>query len=426
MLRTMVQTFLFRLAAALLSFGLVMASTRYLGAEGRGVISLALTGIGIIGMLSGFMGGSSLVYLFSRSNDNGHHRRVMWLSGAWAVLVSASGTAAMRLLGVIPQEVIWHVMGLGLMASILAILSYALLSAERIAHYNILAVLQVAVSLAIFGTWPLTGRQASVGIYLAALYISYALCLILASVLLLGAKKSVGDSGGTGRLWDTAGYVLRYGLISQAGLVIQFLNYRLAYFFLDSYAGTAAVGIYSVAALLAESIWMFPGSIALVLYARISSRGDSQYAQETTITLAKLSQAATLVMLAVLLAIPSSLLAAIFGRDFSGVGRVILCLAPGILALSYSMIINHFLAGIGLFRINTLAAAIGLAVTITGNILLVPRLGLAGAALTSSAAYTAAAAYAVCFFLRHSGMRYYKLLPNASDLDRFRNLLVRA
>ena len=424
MLRTMLHTFCFRVATALLSLGLLVASTRYLGAEGRGVLSLALTGMGVIGMLSGFMGGSSLVYLLSRRGDRRYWQRVIGLSSAWAAAVALAGTAVMRALGVVPPQVTVHVLLLGLLANLLAILSYSLLSAERILRYNLIAVLQVAVTLGIFGIWPMAGGRASVGLYLAALYCSYLACLALASSLHSNLRRPrAGPPSGAESLLATGRGVLRYGLMSQAGLVIQFLNYRLSFFFLNHHAGTAAVGVYSVGSLLAESLWMLPGSIALVLYARVSSAGETKAVQETTISLAKLSLAATLVMLGVLLAIPPSLLAAVFGRDFGGVGQVILCMAPGILALSYSMVINHFLAGIGLFLVNTRAAALGLAVTVAGNLLLVPRMGLPGAALTSSAAYLATAAYAVHFFMRRTGIPFRRLLPEKTDLVRLLTLL---
>jgi O-antigen/teichoic acid export membrane protein len=420
----MMHTFMFRVAAALLSLGLLIASTRYLGADGRGVLSLALTGIGIIGMLSGFMGGSSMVYLLSQRKDRAHRQRIIGIAAVWSIVSSVIGTIFMGLLGIIPQPVIVHVFLLGMLANLLAIFSYALLSIERITYYNRIAFLQVATTLAIFGLWPKLGGRANVGLYLAALYCSYLICLGIASALLGRIKQApepIVEKNSS--IIDTARQVLGYGMISQAGLVIQFLNYRLSYFFLDHYAGRAAVGIYSVGAILAESLWMFPGSIALVLYARVSSVGESRTVQETTIALSKLSLVVTAAMLIVLLAVPPASLSAIFGKDFIGVSRVILCLSPGIMALSYAMIINHYMAGIGRFRVNTEAAALGLVLTVTGNVLLVPRLGLMGAALAASMAYMAAAVYATSYFIKRSGLKFVELLPGRDDFLRFKSII---
>lgn len=414
MLKNILSTFFLRIGTAVLSLGLLVASTRFLGAEGRGLVSLVLTGVGMISMLNGFMGGSSLVYLLSQRRDAGYLSMALRVSAAWAAAMSLAGSGLMLSLGLYARDMMVHIMLLSLLANLLGIVLYSLLAFGMILAYNLIGMLQVAVTLGVFVISSLMVGP-GLGRYLAALYASYIVCLAAALASHSRARGQATPQTAEPMIAVAWG-ILKYGLLSQTGLVVQYLNYRLSYFFLNHYAGASAVGIYSVGAMLAESLWMLAGSIALVLYARVSSAGDSQAAQGMTVQLAKFSLVATLGMLGMLLAVPPRLLGSVFGRDFSGVGLVILCLAPGILALSFSMVINHYLAGTGMFLVNTLAAALGLAVTVAGNMALVPRLGLVGAGLTASAAYLAAAAFAVVFFLRSTGICPRRLLPGPGDL----------
>lgn len=423
MLKTIIHTFIFRAATAAISLGLLVASSRLLGAEGRGVLSLALAGIGIIGMLNGFMGGASLVYILSKMRSPRHRRRALWLSAAWAVVSALVSTAVMAMLRVIPKPVYVHVALLGTLANLLAMLSYTLISGQRIVQYNRIAVLQSAITLTVFLSWSLAGRKASVLSYLVALYISYLVCLWMSAAASSKINNEDQVQGGEEGWRATGWHLFRYGLLSQTGLVIQFLNYRLSYFFLDSYVGKSAVGVYSVGSMLAESLWMLPGSMALVLYAKVSSSGESRDAATTSISLAKLSLGASAAMLVILLAIPMDLFGAVFGKDFSMIGGVILCLTPGILALSYSMVINHYLAGIGQFRVNTEAAALGLVVTLAGNLILVPQLGIVGAGLTASAAYLTSAAYSLVKFTGRARLNPSQLMPGPGDIQRLRALI---
>ncbi len=424
MLKTILHTFVFKAATALISLSLLVVSSRYLGAEGRGLLSLVLTGIGIIGMLNGFMGGSSLVFILSQRGGLRDHLRVLALSAAWGLLAALGGASAMTALRVIPGVAWLHLALLGTLANLLAVLSYALISRQKIQQYNWIAVLQSAITLAVFLSGKAMVGKVDVSEYLAALYCSYLACLALAGYLFIRARAPDFGARQDGETLLTVGWrALRYGMVSQAGLVIQFLNYRLSYFFLNHNSGAAAVGVFSVGAMLAESLWMLPGSMALVLYARVSSSGESRDAAESAIALSKLSLAASIVMLALLLLIPARLLGTVFGKDFGGIGEVVLCLAPGILALSYSMVISHYLAGIGLFWVNTAAAALGLAVTLAGNLVLVPLLGVTGAGLTASAAYLFSAFFTLLYFVRRASLVMGDLLPAARDFNKLKSLI---
>src|SRR6476469_5371250 len=94
MLKRILHHFAARVLTAGLSFAVVWLTARYLGAAGRGQVSLFFTDVSGLALLAGLVGGSSLIYLVPRRN--------VWLllrpAYAWGALVSLGGAALITLL----------------------------------------------------------------------------------------------------------------------------------------------------------------------------------------------------------------------------------------------------------------------------------------------------------------------------------------
>ena len=117
-----------------------------------------------------------------------------------------------------------------------------------------------------------------------------------------------------------------------------------------------------------------------------------------------------------LAAVPAGWLAAFFGPEFGAAHGVILALAPGILLNGAGMQASTYFAGVGRYGVNNRATLLGLALTIPGCLLLVPRLGIVGAALSMTLAYTAATLYLVGPYRRAIGAAWADLLPGRADV----------
>src|SRR5438876_11541336 len=63
----------------------------------------------------------------------------------------------------------------------------------------------------------------------------------------------------------------------------------------------------------------------------------------------------------------------------------------GLVGFGVDGVLNGFYVGTGRPEFNAYAAAVGLAITLAGDLTLITRYGLTGAAVTSAAAYTAKA-----------------------------------
>lgn len=204
------------------------------------------------------------------------------------------------------------------------------------------------------------------------------------------------------------------------------LNYRLAYWLIEKFQGTASLGVYTVANQLAEGAWLVPRSLALVLYSKISNTAGIEGQRLLTLTFLKTSLACATAVAAVLLLLPSTVYQWLFGPEVVGLPPLIALLVPGILSMAASQAFSHFFSGTARNIHNVIGSGLGLVFTVVAGFLLIPAHGLPGAALTATLAYTMNAVYQTIAFMRITGTRFRECWPNAADLRRLRTLLGQA
>jgi len=198
---------------------------------------------------------------------------------------------------------------------------------------------------------------------------------------------------------------LSYGWREHFGNIAMFLSYRVDMFFVAAFAGGKAVGLYSIAVMMAEAFFYLPNAVAVVLFPRLVGRGRNEGAQDAA---RSARVVAAIVGLGILVSIP--LAAPAVGIAFSSAFLpsipAFYWLLPGVFALSISKVLARYFTGsLGRPLLNARAQVIALAINLPLNLLLIPRYGIAGAAAASSAAYVAHAAVTLILFRRYSGVR---------------------
>jgi O-antigen/teichoic acid export membrane protein len=195
---------------------------------------------------------------------------------------------------------------------------------------------------------------------------------------------------------------LKYGTKAYFGNLAQFLNYRLDIFLVAYFLTTTDVGYYALAVGIAEKLWILPGSIATILFPRVSSI-QIQDANNLTPRVSRHTLFITLLLALVLLLVSKPVIRIMYGFAYFPSVRPLMLLLPGIVALSVSKIFTADLAGRGRPEFGTLAAFISLAINIPLNIWLIPKWGIAGAAFASTIAYSLATLIALIAYLKISG-----------------------
>ncbi|NVO30226.1 lipopolysaccharide biosynthesis protein [Hymenobacter lapidiphilus] len=418
MLRRVVQNFTTRLATALLSFGVVWLTARYLGAAGRGAVSLFVTDCAAILLFIGLLGGSSLIYLAPRRNL----WHLLLPAYGWATLVCVLGTGMVALLRQPEPSYLLHLGILSLLQAFFSINTALLLGRRREAIYNLLTLAQVAL---LAGTlllaFKLGGRWVSVETYYYAAYLAFGLPLLLSLMPLLRLPDPRRRHGR--RLRATTRELARHSRGAHFSNVLAFANYRLGYYFVAYFADARAVGVLSVGVALMEAIWLIPRSAALVQYVDLVNTPGGSPLPESALRVGRLAVLGTAAAVLVLVAVPPAVLTAVFGREFGPAQTVMQLLAPGSVMMAVQMLISSYFAGRAQYRINNAAAVAGLALTLAGGLLLIPRLGIEGAALASTLSYTASTAFLLWHFRRTTGLGITSFLPGRTDITRAWQLL---
>ncbi|HEU4768218.1 MAG TPA: polysaccharide biosynthesis C-terminal domain-containing protein [Pyrinomonadaceae bacterium] len=256
----------------------------------------------------------------------------------------------------------------------------------------------------------LSGRQLSVGLlFLVTLSAMTLINLILLASLGFKFQFSSDLSG----LKAT----FAFALPCYAANVAQFLNYRLDVFVVGYLAGTASVGRYTLAVSLGQLLWLMSNSVATVLLPKVAASSDGDGNVRHTMQVTRLSLWATACCGVVLGLLATQAIPLFYGEPFRPSVMALLWLLPGIVIFSVANVLAAYIAGIGKPRLNLLVSGISLVITITLDLILIPKLNIVGAAMASTVSYSVTALLLVFFFSRETGAPLRQiLLPTSEDL----------
>lgn len=179
------------------------------------------------------------------------------------------------------------------------------------------------------------------------------------------------------------------------------------------------LGIYAVASNIVEMLQMASNLVGSLLLVKLSDMDDQGQSWETLksvflffgglLTLANLGFAL----------VGKPLLSTMYGKDFTPVYNVYLWLIPASFGLSFGSLFNTYLWSKGFPWISVLLPALALILNIVLDIILIPIMGIKGAALATSIGYMSWFA-AILIYENHQSrgqfLRYIK--PQRSDLQR--------
>jgi len=213
-----------------------------------------------------------------------------------------------------------------------------------------------------------------------------------------------------------------FGSMSQLANLLQVLNRRFSFYFIKPMLGRAPLGIYNAGTQVSEGLKIIGQSISLVQFSVISNKvGEDEYNKHLTLTLLKFTVIITFLALIVLLVLPENFYTMIFGEGFGEIKTVIICLAPGILAMASSMIFSHYFSGTG--RPNMIASLIGFIATLIAIYPLVKYYGYIGAGLMTSFAFIVGAIYQFIIFKKLTSAGIKDFMIGSDDFRLARNIL---
>lgn len=417
MLRLIALTFLSRFGTAILNFLTIVLLSRALGPAGKGEASRMLVVIAGVQMLCDFAGGAALVYLSPR-----YRLFSLWKPIAiWTFLCSlALGIWLFfadepLLSSYIPASVI-----LCFINALNSQQMHLLNGREKFRNTAALMLFHAFLTASVLGV--LLQFKPEVMDYFIALFVSWGASFLVSLWFLRQTAIGEGERP-VFRLRRDARLLFASGSINQAGHLLQFLNQRLFFFLLPAFA----LGIYSNAVALAESIWMIASSIAMIQYGKIANMQNRAEAADLTIRLFRLALWVSFPVVLIVALLPEALYLFIFGEGFRHVDQSLRFLLPGVLSLSGYLVLGHYFSGTGQFLKNNLSIALGVTAAAAGFGLLMlvrgtPPGPLSAAAITSIA--NSATFFSVIWlFLRDTGLPASSLVPRRADWQELRAML---
>ena len=219
--------------------------------------------------------------------------------------------------------------------------------------------------------------------------------------------------------------VIRFSTPAYGSNVLQYLNYRFDLFFVACFRDLREVGLYALAVSLAQLVWLVSNAVATVVFARVgSSSDDPGDAANRTAALARSVLVIQILLAGALAVLAKPLLQVLYGTAFEPAVSALWLLLPGVAVFGGASVLAAHLAGLGRPGLNLRVAAVSLVVTVALNLLLVPQLGMNGAALASTASYVTTWGLTALLFSRATGVSIRRVLaPRRADLDRLAGVL---
>ena len=210
-----------------------------------------------------------------------------------------------------------------------------------------------------------------------------------------------------------------YGVKSQIGLILSQINRRLDIFIINLFLDPSHVGYYTIAVVVAEFPWYISQAAATALFPEASGMKRKDAYQFTAFVCRNVLFIVSCLSI-VLLALGRILITTVFGIDFAISVMPFQLLLIGIVALSTNKVLCAGFSGTGRPEFGTYTAAVAAVTTVTLDFLLIPLLGISGAAIASTSAYFAAATTSVILFRKLASLPFKEfLLIKREDIDKY-------
>lgn len=393
----------------------LIMGTRFLGAAEWGKAFIAQTDITFLLIGIELIAGSGLVYFTPRKKL----ATLMKISYGWIVIVMLAYLLLFSILHlfpdfyhtIVPEGYAWLVL---LMTFIYSLHEFNLnhyLGKEKVATYNWLFLIQILTQVSMMAVliFGLNIRTAKALLY--SQLSGYSLATLVGWVLLFPTLRKEGKEP----LKSSFKELFHYGAFMQLSTLVSTLNKRLSLYLLKTNCSEQQIGVYALGTQVTEGVNIIGQSIGLVEFSALSNTEQKQRASVLTMRFMKLSVLLTFTALLIICLLPTAFYEWLFSGEFAGIRPVILLMSPGIVFFSAHTVLFNYFSGTGKPKYNLYASLIGLSMTLISAFVMIPWLGIRGAAITTTLTYFALFVYQWIVFHKQTGSKLNQLIPNQED-----------
>ena len=390
--KSTILTILSRLLILLSNFAVVIVSSQIWGSEGRGEIALVFANIALIDILNNVLCGTTLAFNSKKLNKND----VVILSTCCALIFSLIG--AVLFSSIYGFNYFVPLLFIPLLKSISLAIGQYWLGKNNISWYNSISVLGVVLVLLVLFIQVYLSPNPLIEIFYNAYYGAYTFVWLIAIIGLYYNKEVSFGLINRNKLYE----VIKYGFKNEFNFLIQFLNYRLSYFFIAAYLSLDDLGVFSVSVAIVEAVWVVSKSMSTIQFSKVINTNDKLSNIYTTSTAAKQSLVISTLVLMLVMLTPISIFQFVFGHGFGQVKTIALYLSPGVIAIAASNLYGHYFAAIGELKELRYKSLLGLVATVILLPVLIPRFELIGACITLNVSYILSSLYLLISFLKQT------------------------
>jgi O-antigen/teichoic acid export membrane protein len=380
-----------QLTTGLLQLLTVIIVARSLGPQGNGYYSLSIL---LPTILSTFLnlgiGPANVYYLGTRKITAQIAVRVI---KQWAFVITLAGLSlgslTILLLGDklfpgIPPKLLWITLSLFPFTLFHSFQLSIFQGLQRFKLYNALLLIpQISTLLLVVLIY--TTSKLTIEAVLFSQFFSVFLAVCLG---LLKTETGKEDKDITIKQLEYRSRIIRYGYKAHLSNILAFINYRADIFLVNFLLNPASAGIYIISVQLAEKLWLLSQSVSTVLLPKLSELSTHENKQNLLTPIICRTVAALTAIIAITVAIfAHPLINLMFGTEYQEAAKTLIVLLPGIVAGSGARVIANDIAARGRPELNMYFSLVTVTVNIIGNVVLIPPLGMSGAAIATSIAY---------------------------------------
>jgi O-antigen/teichoic acid export membrane protein len=271
---------------------------------------------------------------------------------------------------------------------------------------NVTQITALLILMIIFLVWLNCGLKAA--LIITALYPLAAICF---SVWALRDYVTFKPSDFSGWLFKSS---MSFGSLLSLTVLANFLAYRIGHGILGYMVSLEQVGLYAVAVGIAEQLRLLPNAVSSVFLPRLANDIANRQSQVPEVFRYTLIISVISIFLMGILGAPAMVL--LFGWEYRGSITPFLLLLPGIAVLGSASILSGDLIARQKPKYSMWVGYVTLVSNIIFSLLLIPLIGIAGAALASSISFTTGGILWVLFYQRESGTQVKEIIPRWKDI----------
>lgn len=402
MFKRILQSIFTRLGVSFINLVVLLISSRYLGVNSRGEISLFLFNISVLQILAEIVTGYHLVHFTKGVITNKMYGfgllTILVISGAGNVFFYSNH----KLIAGFEEE--------ALVLTFLVLLNtfhcILLLCGGKLNWYNRLSLFQPLLFLLVMLACIFLFSDYTLSAFVHPLIFAFTISCMFSGYLLLRCSIITQSEEELNFL-----ALVKNGLAGQAALLLFVLGNKLSYYFLP----VAQLGLYASSCQLAESLLVPVNALLPVYFAeKLKTKSDSASPIQLQQYLG-LSFWFCLTGLVTLNLIPDSVYLLILGEGFKGIKTVLLMYSSIVPLLAIYLLLSNYYTGQGqsLFLMKNNLSAILISMILTP--VLVPLLQINGAVLVAFSTYVFMVTRLYVIFIRTHQLRFFKLFDLAAS-----------